>query len=171
MTSTRLSSGKRSIVFYKFDKTWILPTHGKPPGGYTLHIEPVLLVEDGDADKLCEAVLKQLGEQPAVPEPSLERERLPVFVKAMNLKSRRAFHAGARAFQVTKSAEELSLEEWRKAPGSAFTGPPLWKRDFGPDEFAELAWFLVTHDSLAFPTQSGEEGGADARPKGKRSKH
>ena len=154
--------GTRSIVFYKFDETWVLPTHGKTPAGYSLHIDPVLLVEATDVQGLRMAIIEQLENQPAVPEPGPVHHRLPVFVKAVHLRSLRAFHVGARAFQITKSAEELSLEEWKNVSGSAFAGPPIWKRRFGPEAFDELVWFLVKHENVGFSVPSEGEGGKNS---------
>jgi hypothetical protein len=156
---------KTGLVFYRFDHLWVVPAQGRTPGGLTLHIDPVMLVDQQDAAGLTHAIVERWETRPVT---DTEDDSRSVMARALNLKTNRAFHERARAFYVERSPEELSIQEWRKTPRQAFTSPPLWKRTFGPDDLDELVWFLVKQDSVAMPESRHEEARRQSRSNGTR---
>jgi len=146
---------KAGLVLFKYGDLWVVPGQGRAPDGYTIHTEPVTLVQHEDAPGLGRAIRLGLSHHVPVPEPAPGPDRRSVMAKALNLKSERVFHDGARAFYIHQTPEELSVQEWKKAPRLAFSSPALWKRTFGPDDVDELVWFLVKHDAVAFLQSSG----------------
>src|SRR5687767_1872777 len=116
--------GKASLVFYKFDRLWVVPAQGRTPDGLTVHIEPVALIPEEDVVELSRAIVEHLHLKIQVPEPDYKSKpfKRTVMAKALDLKTYRAFYDSARAFYIEKSPDELSIQEWRKAPRASFTG-------------------------------------------------
>ena len=139
---------KAGLVLFKYGDVWVVPSQGRTPPGYTLEIEPVALVPLDDVQGLERAVLERLHSHVPVPEPEPgpRADKRSVAARALNLKSERVFHDGARAFYIHHTPEELSVQEWSKAPRLSFSSPALWTRTFGPGDMPALVRFLIEHD-------------------------
>lgn len=138
---------KAGLVLFRYGELWVVPSQGRAPAGYTLHIEPVALIRHDDVQGLERAVLARLHTKIPVPEPGPQADKRSVAARALNLKSERAFHDGARAFYIHQTPEELFVQEWSKAPRLSFSSPVVWTRSFGPGDVHALVRFLVEDGS------------------------
>ena len=108
------------LNFDKYKNFWVLTSFEKVEEGLSLAAPPVRVIPHSDKERLKTVLLELLAEKvPIVPRPDFDDPKRQPGIKpaAFNLKSPRAYLKNARAFNLQKAKDQLSIEEWTKEKG------------------------------------------------------
>lgn len=137
------------IKFDKYKDSWVLTSFQKVEDGLYLAAPPVRIVPHNDREQLKSVLLDLFEEEmPTVPRPDFDDPGLEpgILAEAFNLKSGRQYFKDARVFNLRRSEESLSIEEWTKEKWS-WVAEPAWQKDFRSDQLEELIDYLIEQTS------------------------
>ena len=124
----------------------MLTSYEQADGGLYLAAPPVRIIPHADGANLKKVLLELFEEEaPVVPRrkffdsPYGELGLVPAI---FGLKNPRVYLNNARSFNLKRTEEYLSVEEWRREKG-AWVADPIWQKKFKPEQLEKLVKYLI----------------------------